>query len=204
MIDKEHHTSYKEFLSPIECKRLSAFVLAEEQRVLSIPNPYGTTYEGLTAQHQVYNWLSHPTLKVLNIPQRLFDLPDFHGTNHIAIQCWMNVLRQTERIGTHSHGSEHDGFYAINLFLSGNPSTGTHYEEKHSINEIGELHICSNSVEHSVPSHLFREPRISMAMDVFIDEYPSHMVNDKDRIIEFSKDIPSWIKSPEDFNSEVF
>jgi hypothetical protein len=194
MIDKEHHTSYKEFLSPIECKRLSAFVLAEEQRVLSIPNPYGTTYEGLTAQHQVYNWLSHPTLKVLNIPQRLFDLPDFHGTNHIAIQCWMNVLRQTERIHMHCHGhnffpndkGEEDNFYACNVFLSGNLTTGTHYADTgYSPNELGEIHIVHNLMDHAVPSHLFREPRISMAMDVWIGKAPTMLENSENRILEF-------------------
>jgi hypothetical protein len=191
-INKNHHNVYHEFLSPLECERLSAFVLVEEPRVMAIDNPYGTTYEGLTAQHQVYNWLSHPTLKALNIPQRLFELPDFVDTTHIAIQCWMNVLRQTEKIPTHSHGEEQTPFYAINIFLSGNPTTGTYYKGEHTINTQGEIHICSNNIEHKVPSQLFREPRISMAMDVFIDdesieEFKEELENSENRIIEYYK-----------------
>lgn len=191
-INKNHHNVYHEFLSPLECERLSAFVLVEEPRVMAIDNPYGTTYEGLTAQHQVYNWLSHPTLKALNIPQRLFELPDFENTTHIAIQCWMNVLRQTEKIPTHSHGEEQTPFYAINIFLSGNPTTGTYYKGEHTINTQGEIHICSNNIEHKVPSQLFREPRISMAMDVFIDdesieEFKEELENSENRIIEYYK-----------------
>lgn len=191
-INKNHHNVYHEFLSPLECERLSAFVLVEEPRVMAIDNPYGTTYEGLTAQHQVYNWLSHPTLKALNIPQRLFELPDFVDTTHIAIQCWMNVLRQTEKIPTHSHGENQSAFYAINIFLSGNPTTGTYYKGEHTINTQGEIHICSNNIEHKVPSQLFREPRISMAMDVFIDdesieEFKEELENSENRIIEYYK-----------------
>ena len=198
-ISKGHHNHYQEFLSPIECKRLSAFVLSEEQRVLDIPNPYPSGYKGLTGQHSVYNWLSHPTLKVLNIPQRLFELPDFEDTTHVAIQCWMNILRQQERIGTHEHGSDPNNpsppFYAINIFLSGNPTTGTHYEDiGHSPNTLGDIHIIENTLAHSVPSQLFREPRISMAMDVFakpidgtFDYLNTFLDNVEGRIIEFQR-----------------
>tara|TARA_B100000809_G_scaffold132081_1_gene129864 strand:+ start:944 stop:1534 length:591 start_codon:yes stop_codon:yes gene_type:complete len=194
-INKNHHNVYHEFLSPLECERLSAFVLVEEPRVMAIDNPFqhaDSPYKGLTGQHTVYNWLSHPTLQVLNIPQRLFDLPDFENTSHIAIQCWMNVLRQTEKIPTHSHGENQSAFYAINIFLSGNPTTGTYYEGEHTINTQGEIHICSNNIEHKVPSQLFREPRISMAMDVFIDEtsineFKWELENSEIRLIEYYK-----------------
>ena len=191
MINKNHHTSYKEFFSPIECERLSALAIVEEPRVMAIDNPYGTTYEGLTAQHQVYNWLSHPAIQVLSIPQRLFELPDFENSNHIAIQCWMNILRQEQRIPQHSHGNEETPFYAINIFISGNTTTGTRYEDiGYNPNEVGEIHVCSNHLEHSVPSQLFREPRISMAMDVWIDdesveEITRDLDNAENRIIEF-------------------
>lgn len=194
-INKNHHNLYQEFLSPLECERLSATVLVEEPRVMAIDNPYAppcSPYKGLTGQHTVYNWLSHPTLQVLTIPQRLFNLPDFKDTTHIAIQCWMNVLRQEEKIPTHSHGEEQTPFYAINIFLSGNPTTGTRYEGVHTINTQGEIHICSNNIEHSVPSQLFREPRISMAMDVWIDdesieEFKGELDNSEHRIIEYYK-----------------
>ena len=89
-----HHTYYEEFLSSTECKELSELALREEPRVMDIDNPYRdvSTYDGLTGQYLVYNWLSHPHVQSLNIPKRLFDLPDLKDTNHIAVQCWMNIL----------------------------------------------------------------------------------------------------------------
>ena len=195
----KHHTYYKEFLSPTECERLSSLALIEEPRVMEIDNPYRhpDSWQGLTGQHMVYNWLSHPTLQVLNIPQRLFELPDFENTTHIAIQCWMNILRQEEKIPMHSHGEEQDSpSYACNVFLSGNPTTGTRYEDiGYTQNEIGEIHICSNNIDHAVPSQLFREPRISMAMDVWFDSEsieevynsPETFPNSEVRLIEFRR-----------------
>jgi len=186
-VNRDHHNHYLEFLSPIECKRLSAFVLAEEDKVLAIPNPHPSPHTGLTAQHRVYNWLSHPTLKTLDIPKRLFNLPDFENTNHIVIMSWMNVLRQTQRILIHSHDHdffyptvEPNSFYSCNIFLSGNPSTGAIYSDiGYTPSEIGEIHIVSNLMDHAVPSHLFIEPRISIALDVWIDDYPKDLENNE-------------------------
>ncbi|MBR20567.1 MAG: hypothetical protein CMA64_10575 [Euryarchaeota archaeon] len=199
MIDKNHHTSYKDFLRPTECHVLSYLAIDEEDSVMSIDNPFRHTnaYTGLTGQHMVYNWLSHPTVASMNIPQRLFELPDFADTTHIAIQCWMNILRQEERLAPHTHGEPEDSpSYAINIFLSGNTTTGTRYEDTGYVhNEIGEIHICSNQMEHSVPSQLFPEPRVSMAMDVWIDDESieeiynstSTFPNSEVRVIEFRK-----------------
>lgn len=199
MIDKNHHTHYKEFLSPIECEALSLLAIEDEHRVMTIDNPYRHegSYTGLTGQHMVYNWLSHPTIECLNIPKRLFELPDFADTTHIAIQCWMNILRQEEKLGTHAHGGPDDSpSYAINIFLSGNTTTGTRYEDTGYVhNEIGEIHICSNQMKHSVPSQLFPEPRVSMAMDVWIDDESIEEIynstetfpNSEVRVIEFRK-----------------
>lgn len=195
----KHHTYYKEFLSPTECEQLSSFVMSEEPRIMAIDNPYRhpDSWKGLTGQHMVYNWLSHPTLQALNIPQRLFELPDFENATVLGIQCWMNILRQEERIEQHSHGGPDDSpSYACNVFLSGNLTTGTRYEDiGYTPNEIGEIHICSQELEHAVPSQLFREPRISMAMDVWFDnesiqeiyDSPETFPNSSVRIIEFRR-----------------
>ena len=193
-VSRDHHNSYSEFLSPIECKRLAAFVLAEEDRVMAIPNPFDSPHTGLTSQHRVYNWLSHPTLKTLNIPQRLFQLPDFKDTNHIVIMSWMNLLRQTQRIGLHNHDHdffyptvEPNSFYSCNLFLSGNLTTGAIYSDiGYEVSEVGKIIIISNLMDHAVPSHLFTEPRITMALDVWIDEYPKDLdPNEQNGLMEY-------------------
>ncbi len=196
LITDNHHTHYEEFLSPTECEELAELALREEPRVMDIDNPYrdGSTYDGLTGQYLVYNWLSNPHVQTLNIPQRLFNLPDLKNTNHIAVQCWMNILRMNERILPHTHGDGEDSYsYASNIFLSGNLTTGTRYNDTGWIhNKLGEIHLCSNRMEHSVPSMLWNEPRISMAMDIWIDEDAIEDVktsrdfpNSENRVIEF-------------------
>ena len=193
-IVKDTHISYKNFFTQEECDHIISIFERDKDIV-----PYGTDtgYEGLTSTYSEYNWLYNPDIIPLNIPQRLFELPDFADTTHIAIQCWMNILRQEERLAPHTHGEPEDSdSYAINIFLSGNTTTGTRYEDTGYVhNEIGEIHICSNQMEHSVPSQLFPEPRISMAMDVWIDDESIEEIynsgerfpNSDVRVIEFRK-----------------
>ena len=178
-IDPNHHNTYQGFLSELECGLLSTFIQQHENYVLGLENPYLSGYTGLTAQHSIYNWLSHHEFQRLNIPQRLYDLPDFKDVTNMTIQSWCNIIRQGERLQTHKHNHPEDttfanGFYAINVFISGNPSTGTHYEDVGYIpNTVGDINIISAELEHKVPSHLFREPRVSFAMDVYTD--PKHI-----------------------------
>lgn len=199
-IDPKHHNTYKGFLTESECGTLSTFIQQHEDYVLGLDNPYESGYTGLTAQHTVYNWLSHPEFQRLNIPQRLYDLPDFKSHPNMMIQSWCNIIKQGDRLHMHSHLSSTDttfaeGFYAVNVFVSGNETTGTHYEDVgYTPNTVGDIHVLSCFLDHKVPSHLFREPRISIAMDVYT--HPKHIkfikksVRDKEvderRFIEYT------------------
>ena len=176
-IDPNYHNTYKEFLTELECGKLSTFIQKHADYVMGLDNPYDQGYTGLTGQHTVYNWLVHPEFQRLNIPQRLYDLPDFKDITNMTIQSWCNIIRQGERLHTHRHGNLEtfpEGFYAINVFVSGNLSTGTHYADTgYTPNTVGDIHIISSELDHKVPSHLFREPRVSFAMDVYT--HPRHI-----------------------------
>jgi hypothetical protein len=183
------HNVYENFLSPEECSHISKVLIQDEQKVLNIPNPeQDQIYTGLTKQHTVYNWLNHRDIKPLNIPQRLLDLDIFESYNHLKIQCWGNILRQGENIPLHQHHG-HDTYedttleersnahpqyplVASNIFLSGIQPSYTHYEDTGKTeNIIGELHIVGSLVRHEVKTQVHQTPRVSLAMDIFFDEF---------------------------------
>ncbi len=174
MVDKYLHVRHSEFLTEDECQHIAHILTRDESKILKISNEHPTSYEGLTAQHNVYNLLSHPDIRPLNIPQRLFDLPLFKDFDHIAIQAWGNILRQGKGLETHIHGTLHEvdwaqNFYASNIFLTGGEPSYTHYENERVTNIAGELHIVGTHVEHGVRNNIYSQPRISMAMDIYVD-----------------------------------
>lgn len=189
MVPVNHiHNVYENFLSPEECSHISSVLIQDEQKVLNIPNPYPTEYKGLTKQHTVYNWLNHRDIKPLNIPQRLLDLDIFSQYNHLKIQCWGNILRQGDSIGLHQHHGQdtlerttlqeriekHPQYplVASNVFLSGIQPSYTHYEDTgKTLNIKGDIHIVGSLVRHSVKTNIHSTPRVSLAMDIFFDEF---------------------------------
>lgn len=165
---------YPSFLTPAECNRISKVIYRDERQVLNIPNDWDNPYTGLTKQHTVYNWLTNEDILPFDIPHRLHtQVAELREHKTIAIQCWANILRQGEELMIHTHG---DGimppFWAINIFLSGNPNTGTYFTERREVhkNSIGELVIVDDKMEHGVNENIYEEPRISLAIDVYTSE----------------------------------
>ena len=130
--------SQYEFFTPKECTRISKILLRDEPMVLDIPNTDNNSYEGLTHQFPVYNWLNNPDILQFDIPKRLFTLPEFRQEKVLYVQCWANILRQGQNIPYHQHGNPktNDGveFYASNTFISGPETTGTYYDDAYERN----------------------------------------------------------------------
>lgn len=168
--DPYSHRSKYTLFTPEECIRLSKILLRDERMVLDIPNDDDNLYEGLTHQFPVYNWLNNPDLLEFDIPKRLFTLPEFQDESILYVQCWVNILRQGEKIPHHVHGHPkelgHKDFYASNTFISGPEDTGTHYNDTYERNEIGTMNLIGSMVPHEVKTHMSHTPRISMAMDI--------------------------------------
>lgn len=167
-LDPYYYKEYPDFLTPEECDKLAEIILRDEQDILSIPNASGKPYEGLTLQHEVYNWFNHKDVALLNIPQRLLALEEFNTWNSWLVQCWTNVSRQHEFLSPHFHTWQPlNHLYACNIFIAGNPNTGTHYEGRGRVtNKIGALTIVGQRLEHQVKSNIYQTPRISMAVDI--------------------------------------
>ena len=167
---------YPRFLTPSECQVISKIIIRDEKAVLRIPNDWINDYSGLTEQHTVYNWLNHEEIKPFNIPYRLHtQLAELKDIPAISIQCWANIIRKGEDLMEHTHGTgtgKEPPFWAINIFLSGNPNTGTYFTERKEVykNSIGELVIVDDTMLHGVYENVYDEPRISLAVDVHVDE----------------------------------
>ena len=192
-LDPYYFKAYPNFLSEEECRTLAKVIQRDEEEILSIPNDTDKPYKGLTAQHEVYNWFNHKDVALLNIPQRLLELPEFNHWNSWIIQCWTNILRQGEGLLRHHHCNGEESLntlYACNIFISGDPRTGTHYydagDTSYTPNEVGTLIIAGQLHEHEVKNNIDQTPRISMALDVITS--PAGYMNNTKRFVYYRND----------------
>jgi len=187
MVIVEPHTyrSERAFLSTEECTTLIQEIHSQEQHILNIPNTteeaQQTEYTGLTQKYSVYNWLENSVFHAILTP-KLQTLQELQHIPRYAVQCWVNKLHFNEFLPLHCHEDEDttSRFYASTVFLGGPVETGTWYEPIGiRQNSIGELQIASSDVLHKVPKHLFKEPRISLAMDIIIDKHKLQDIEEK-------------------------
>jgi len=61
---------------------------------------------------------------------------------------------------------------AVNIFISGHTDTGTTNEGKKHENSIGEITVFGECVIHEVKTNFHQEPRVSMAFDLYNQDYP--------------------------------
>lgn len=172
-IDPYHYEEVPDFLTPDECDYLCSIILRDEEEIKAIPNPTTKPYEGLTVQHEVYNWLNNPDLQDLKLGERLLNLPTFQPFKMATLQCWANVLRQNQDLPTHHHHYYPENtLLACNIFLGGREDTGTHYYHNdigYTRNAVGTLTIVGQRLPHEVKTNIHQTPRISMALDVSLN-----------------------------------
>ena len=170
------HLVFDDFLGSEEALHIANILRRDEHKILAIPNTSSTGYKGTTAQYSVYNLLTHPDIRPMNIPDRIFDLPIFQPTpeNDYAelwVQCWGNVLHQGQNLPVHCHAekeAEHtNDLLACSIYLDGKDPCYTHWEDGKQVNERGTLHVAGKFHEHEVKTNVFTEPRISMAFDIY-------------------------------------
>ena len=82
-----------------------------------------------------------------------------------------NIFRQGEGIDEHIYiDGGYTGSVEItasgNMFLYGDPTTGTYYEGVKHDNKVGELSLFPSDMLHGVPKNTTGDMRISMAIDV--------------------------------------
>ena len=169
-LDPHSHTEFTDFLTEEECLHIADILRRDEHKILAIPNQdKNTFYQGTTKQYSVYNLLTHPDIRPLNIPDRIFTLPMFTPHDELWVQCWGNILHQNQSIGTHTHAdSEHQNkLLACSIYLDGKDPTYTHWDGEPQENVRGTLHVAGMLHPHEVKTNIHTQPRISMAFDIY-------------------------------------
>jgi spermidine synthase len=170
------HLVFDDFLGSEEALHIAKILKRDEHKILSIPNTSSTGYKGTTAQYSVYNLLTHPDIRPMNIPDRIFELPFFQPTkenwySELWVQCWGNVLHQGQNLPVHCHAEKDqpvtNDLIACSIYLDGKDPCYTHWEDGKQINQRGTLHVAGKFHEHEVKTNVFTEPRISMAFDIY-------------------------------------
>ena len=171
-------------------KKSVSFLLKKEKEII---NKYPATHDGgtgltngLTARYQFFNFLKFKSSALKGLQEHIIKnirmcVNKFNKegknipTNDLWIICWFNVLRKDEKIGQHKHRSLLD---SEKSFLSGHltiqaESTSTYYlsvceNQGWCIENIpGEMIIFPTYLPHYTDTTLSKNPRISVAFDVY-------------------------------------
>jgi hypothetical protein len=155
-----------DFLTQIECDTIVNEILSLEDAVKRLgPDIYvGTSEDSLTGRYAVFNYLNIRSINTIICPK----LKEIFGP--CVVQCWANIFRQGEGIDEHRHISDKSTNTVLtasgNIFLYGDPTTGTYYESVKHDNKVGELSLFPSDMLHGVPKNITGDMRISMAIDV--------------------------------------
>ncbi len=169
-LDPYNHTEFPDFLTEEECEHIAKILTRDESKILAIPNEDPNQfYQGTTKQYSVYNLLTHPDIRPLNIPERIFDLPIYADFDELWVQCWGNILHQNESIKTHTHADEEyqNKLLACSIYLDGLDPCYTHWDGEPQLNVRGTLHCAGMLYPHEVKTNIHSTPRISIAMDIY-------------------------------------
>ena len=197
LIDTKGHQVVKGFLTEEECASIAPKLIRDEHKILRIPNPRFSAYEGtVTHQFPVYNVLTHGDVRPLKIGQRLLNLPYFDDYEEIWVQAWFNISHLGAGIGIHTHNDpnyEVQNVTACSVYIHGRGNNYTHFEDTgKTLNIVGDLHLVGEYHEHEVKKNLTSEPRVSLAFDVHVI-HPHKVDEDGARRWEVTGQTKNWI-----------
>ena len=159
-----------DLLTQEECDTIVREILSLEDAVKRLgPDEYvGTSEDSLTGRYTVFNYLNIRSINTIICPK----LKEMFGP--CVVQCWANIFRQGEGIDEHKHIYDKSTNIALigsgNIFLYGDPTTGTYYEGVKHDNKVGELSLFPPDMLHGVPQNTTGDIRISMAIDVHMGD----------------------------------
>tara|TARA_B100000780_G_scaffold241540_1_gene184019 strand:- start:563 stop:1249 length:687 start_codon:yes stop_codon:yes gene_type:complete len=111
-----------------------------------------------------------------------FIIADNTQPYEVQFTCWYNILRKGEKIDIHRHQAGDRGYLSANLHLDNYKNSKTVYEHMEMAmslpNVKGGLTYFPGYVEHYVPVWEGDEPRVSLAMDLYIWMPPYYGVQD--------------------------
>jgi len=178
----------EKIINDIDCKKLSAFLLAKEKEILKIKPKImsdGCTglgdntvsgkfseYNVLKFNNKEINKLKHKIIETHNQFIKALNIP---MPNSLYAQCWYNILRKGQEIKAHAHGFDPDtylgGHFCVQIkdtstYYMNSINHLNHPEIFKSENKIGKLTLFQNFIPHYTDKNNSNLKRITIAFDL--------------------------------------
>jgi hypothetical protein len=160
------------------------FLIGKEEEVLKLPwqgqGRTGLDEDKVTTRYGRYHVFDFadecPELKDLlefiRFQWAEFIFQDKTQPYHLHFTCWYNILRKGDKIDTHRHCAGESTYLSANMHLDDYKDSSTVYEHMEMAvslpNVKGGLTFFPGYVEHFVPVYEGEEPRVSLAMDIYL------------------------------------
>jgi len=183
------------------------FLLEKEEEVLKLPwqgqGRTGLDEDKVTTRYGRYHVFDFadecPELEDLLqwIRQQWVDFIKMDCTEPYPLHftCWYNILRKGDKIDLHRHCAGERTYLSANMHLDDYKDSKTVYEHMEMAislpNVKGGLTFFPGYVEHYVPVYDGEQPRVSLAMDIYVYMPPLFGVQDHLQHRPFID--PSWI-----------
>ena len=175
---------------PLRTDKLALTCLENEKYIKKLPQGYSDGYTGLgknstTARFAEYNVLEWDTpetnllKKYAKIKVREYnkllgnDTPDY-----LWARCWVNILRWGQKINAHMHTLKSESYLSAHFTVQAD-NTSTCYMNPINVlndpeiiseeNVPGVFSIFPSYVPHYTTRHYSFKPRITIAMDIYIE-----------------------------------
>ena len=173
----------------INVKKLAKKILKNEPRIIkkypskSIDLKYefdGQTGLGLNSltsrscQYNLLNWWGIGPLKkwMRDGYEKYNKIKD--KNKPLYVQCWANVMRKGEQIGSHQHRDHRippHKYTCGHLSVQVDGSTSTYYEDHPILNECGTMTFFPAYMPHWTDRYENDSERITVAFDIFSEEF---------------------------------
>ena len=173
----------------INVKKLAKKILKNEPKIIKkypakgIDGIYdfdgstGLGFNSLTSRSSHYNllnwWGTGPLKKwIRNGYEKYNKIKD--KNKPLYVQCWANVMRKGEQIGSHQHRDHRippHKYTCGHLSVQVDGSTSTYYEDHPILNECGTMTFFPAYMYHWTDRYENDSERITVAFDIFSEEF---------------------------------
>ena len=202
------YSIYESFAKNIDFNNLKEIILEKELELIEKYPAEKVTIQGhvtdggtklgvdsMTARYVHYNLLQWDIDEIVKLTEQIkinyLDLLNYHRIprRKVWINSWANVMRKGEKIATHLHSIDKYTYVGGHVTVACDGSSTFYinpvdqincidvYESK---NEVGKITLFSSSVPHYTSMVEGNEERITIAFDIFVDEWVS-LTNDRFR-----------------------
>ena len=176
----------------IDIEEVTKIILSNERNIIEKHPAFddgntGLGNESLTSRYPYFNLFQWENLNIKEVVRKTHDkFINALGYDNLDLygQCWANVLRAGQEIKKHSHYNQPLSYLGGHICIQTN-DTQTHYVNPYtkkvysSLNEIGKITLFPNWIEHYTDIQLMSRERITIAFDLYNEEFYNTRVVDE-------------------------